>query len=70
MCVPGLPVACVPLWQPEQPFTTPAWSNCPVVQVLVEWQLSQLRVVGMCVVGLPVAVVPLWQAEQVPITCV
>ena len=60
MCVVGLPVAVVPLWQVAQvPGATPVWLNVAGVQALVLWQVSHAWVVGMCVVGLPVAVVPL-----------
>ncbi len=60
MCVVGLPVAVVPLWQVEQvPGATPVWLKVAGVQALVLWQVSHDWVVGMCVVGLPVAVVPL-----------
>ncbi len=52
MWVAVLPVAVVPLWQPEQPLVTPVWSKRPVLQVAVVWQLSQLLSAGMCVGGL------------------
>ena len=67
MCVVGLPVAVVPLWQVEQvPGATPVWLKVAGVQPVVRWQVSQVCVVGMWLVGLPVAVVPLWQVAQVP----
>jgi hypothetical protein len=67
MCVVGLPVADVPLWQVAQvPGATPVWLKVAGVQAVVLWQVSQAAVVGMCVVGLPVADVPLWQVAQVP----
>ena len=67
MCVIGLPVAVVPLWQVEHvPGAMPVWLKVAGVQALVLWQVSQDAVVGRWVVGLPVAVVPLWQAVQVP----
>ena len=67
MCVVGLPVAVVPLWQVEHvPGAMPVWLKVAGVQALVLWQVSQDAVVGRWVVGLPVAVVPLWQVEHVP----
>jgi hypothetical protein len=67
MCVVGLPVAVVPLWQVEQvPGATPVWLKVAGVQALVLWHVSHACVVGIWLVGLPVAVVPLWQVEQVP----
>ena len=47
MCVVGLPVAVVPLWQVEQvPGATPVWLKVAGVQPDVRWQLSQAAVVG------------------------
>jgi hypothetical protein len=67
MCVPGLPVAVVPLWQVVQvPGATPVWLKLVGVHAVVRWQLSQEAVVRICPFGLPVAVVPLWQVVQVP----
>jgi hypothetical protein len=67
MCVVGLPVAVVPLWQvAQEPGPTPAWLNMAGVQALVLWQLSQAAVVAICVLGLPLAILPLWQVAQVP----
>ena len=67
MCVAGLPVAVVPLWQVAQvPGATPAWVNVAGFHAEVRWQLSQESVVGRCVAGLPVAVLPLWQVAHVP----
>ena len=71
MCVAGLPVEFTPLWQLAQvPACTPAWSNTAGRQASVEWQESQMLVVGTCVAVLPVGTVPMWQAEQGPVTCV
>ena len=67
MCVVGLPVAVVPLWQVEHvPGAMPVWLKVAGVQALVLWQVSHDAVVGRWVVGLPVAVVPLWQVAHVP----
>ena len=67
ICVDGLPVAVLPLWQVEQlPAVTVLWSKLAGSQAVVRWQLSQLCVVGTCVAGLPVAVLPLWQVAQLP----
>lgn len=65
-----LPVALVPLWQPEQPVVMPACEKVDGRQASVAWHEAQFCVVGMWLAGLPVADVPLWQAEQVPCTCV
>jgi hypothetical protein len=47
MCVVGLPVAVVPLWQVAQvPGAMPVWLKVAGVQALVRWQLSQAAVVG------------------------
>jgi len=59
MCVIGLPLAVVPLWQDVQVPITAVWSTCTVVQFVVTWQLSQLLDEAMCWAFLPVAVDPL-----------
>ncbi|MEQ1661062.1 MAG: hypothetical protein ABL877_00015 [Thiobacillus sp.] len=60
MCVVGLPLAVLPLWQVEHvPGATPVWLKVAGVQAVVLWQVSQDAVVGMWFVGLPVAVLPL-----------
>ena len=65
MCVAGLPLAVVPLWQEAQPVTMPVWTNvAPANVTVLLWQVSQAAVVTTCVVGLPLAVVPLWQVAQ------
>ena len=47
MCVVGLPVAVVPLWQVEQvPGATPVWLKVAGVQPDVLWQESHAAVVG------------------------
>ena len=62
MCVAGLPVAVVPLWQVAQvPAAMPVWLKVAGVQAVVVWQVSHEAVVGTWVAVLPVAVVPLWQ---------
>ena len=62
-----LPVAVTPLWQLVQlPGATVPWSNTAVVQVLVEWQSSQVLPLGRWFAGLPLALLPLWQVAQVP----
>jgi hypothetical protein len=67
MCVLGLPVAVLPLWQVEQvPGAIPVWLKVAGSQAVVLWQLSHEAMVGMCEPGFPVAVDPLWQVEQVP----
>jgi hypothetical protein len=48
MCVVGLPVAVVPLWQVAQvPGATPVWLKVAGVQAVVLWHVSQEAVVGM-----------------------
>lgn len=60
MCVDGLPLALVPLWQVEQvPGDTPPWLNMAGVQAVVLWHESQDAVVGICPEDLPLAAVPL-----------
>ncbi len=55
MCVAGLPVALVPLWQVAQvPGATLLWSNTAPCQVLVVWQSSQVLALAMWLAGLPV----------------
>ena len=67
ICVAGLPLADVPLWQVEQvPGATPVWLNVAGTHAVVRWQASQEPVVAMCVAGLPLAELPLWQVAQVP----
>ena len=67
MCVVFLPVACVPLWQAEQPLTMPAWSKVLAgSQAVVAWQIWQSLCEGMWLADLPVACVPLWQETQLP----
>ena len=68
MCAGFLPVARVPLWQPEQLAVMPVCSNVAGDQAVVWWQFSQVLPVGRCRADLPVAVVPLWQAEQPLVT--
>ena len=63
-----MPVAREPLWQlPHEPVML-LWSTRADVQLVVEWQSSQVLELAMWVADLPVAVVPLWQLEQVPMT--
>ena len=59
ICAAFLPLALVPLWQPEQPEVMPAWVNVVGVQAIVAWQVSQPAVVGICVADLPGAMLPL-----------
>ena len=66
MCLPGLPVAWLPLWQLEQVPDTLLWLKRAGVQALVAWQVSHWAVVWMWFADLPLAVVPLWQLLQVP----
>ena len=69
MWLADLPLAVEPLWQLAQLVAEvkPAWSM-PLAgeKALVEWQLSQARVVLTCVADLPGAVEPLWQTWQLP----
>ena len=66
-CVPGLPVAVLPLWQvAHEPGATLAWLNVAGIQAVVRWQVSHEAVVWTWLPGLPVAWVPLWQLAQVP----
>jgi hypothetical protein len=62
MCLPGLPGAVVPLWQPAQVPVTARWSTLAGTQPLVAWQPSQELALATWVAGLPVAVTPSWQA--------
>ena len=60
MCVPGLPVAVLPLWHPTQlvAAVNVLWSTFAELQLVVDlWQLSQLPVTVACraFAGLPVA---------------
>jgi hypothetical protein len=59
MCVGGLPVAAVPLWQDVQVPVTALWSTRTLVQLVETWQSSHVLVDAICVGGLPVALVPL-----------
>ncbi len=60
MCVGGLPLALVPLWQLAQLPSTSAWSTRSTgLQVEVLWQASQALLVLTCCGFLPVAWVPL-----------
>lgn len=69
ICVEGLPVAVLPLWQLAQFDVRPAWLNvAPENDAVPLWQLSQAAVVAMWVCGLPVAFVPLWQLAQLDVT--
>ena len=64
MCVVGLPLAVVPLWQLAQTGDAGVIILAPANEVVLLWQVSQAAVVTMCVAGLPFAVVPLWQLAQ------
>ena len=59
MCVAGLPVALVPLWQVTQPDVVVAWLNVAGFQAVAWWQLSQGADLVIWAVGLAVAMLPL-----------
>jgi hypothetical protein len=63
-----LPVASVPLWQPEQDPITALWSKIIAFHVTSMWQRLQSAFVKMWSFDLPLATKPSWQLEQVPVT--
>jgi len=46
MCVAGFPLAVEPLWHEKQFPVMPTWLKLDTIQLVVEWQSSQLFELG------------------------